>query len=51
MFDKNGMIKKKEFSINIRDAQRIMESLEFSADFDKTEIYYKLKEWVDIEIK
>lgn len=47
MFDENGMMKKQDFSINIRDAKRIIESLEFSADFDKTDIYYKLKIWVD----
>lgn len=49
MFDENGMLKKKEFVITIRDAKRIIDSLEFSADFDKTEIYYELKQWVDQE--
>lgn len=46
MFDKNGMLIKKEFSINIKDAKRLVDSLEFTADFDKTDIYYHLKEWV-----
>lgn len=49
MFDENGMLKEKEFVITIRDAKRIIDSLEFSADFDKTEIYYELKQWVDQE--
>jgi hypothetical protein len=49
MFDENGMLKKKEFVINIRDANRIVAALEFSADFDKTEIYYEIKQWVEQE--
>lgn len=38
---------KKEFTISESDAKRIVDSLEFSADWDKTEIYYKLKFWLD----
>lgn len=42
-----NMFEKKEFVISRKDAVRIVEALEFSADWDKTEIYYELKEWVD----
>lgn len=41
------MFKKKEFTISLKDAIRILEALEFCASWDKTEIYYELKLWVD----
>ena len=47
MFDENGKILTKDFPITIKDAKRLVDSLEFTADFDKTKIYYKLKSWVD----
>ena len=44
---KPTQFEKKEFSISAKDAKRICDALEFCADFDKTEIYYKLKFWLD----
>lgn len=38
---------KKEFTISRRDAERVVESLELAASWDKTEIYYKLKQWLE----
>lgn len=38
---------KKEFTINAKDAARIIDALEFASSWDKTEIYYELKNWVD----
>ena len=42
-----NMFEKKEFVISRKDAVRIVEALEFSADWDKNEIYYELKEWIE----
>jgi len=38
---------KRQFEISVKDAKRICDALEFCSDWDKTEIYYKLKEWVN----
>lgn len=38
---------KKEFTISRRDAERIVDGLELAAAWDKTEIYYQLKDWLD----
>lgn len=38
---------KRDFQISLKEAERICEALELAASWDKTEIYYKLKEWVD----
>lgn len=40
---------KKEFVISAKDAKRICEALEFDASWDKTEIYYLLKDWLSEE--
>lgn len=40
------LVKKKSFEISMKDAIRLVDSLEFTADFDKTDIYYKLHEWI-----
>lgn len=37
---------KKTFEVSAKDAKRICEALEFCADWDKTEIYYELKNWL-----
>lgn len=37
--------------ISLRDARRICDALELSAQWDKTEIYYVLKDWIDREDK
>lgn len=50
-YDENGMLLKNQFNISITDARRIVASLEFTADFDKTEIYYQLRNWLDKEMK
>lgn len=46
-YDENGTFLKQDFTINIKDAKRIVDSLEFTADYDKTEIYYSLKKFVE----
>jgi hypothetical protein len=38
---------KKDFVLSVSDATRICEALEFSATWDKTEVYYKLKNWIE----
>ncbi len=38
---------KASFDISARDAKRICDGLELSASWDKTEIYYKLKRWLE----
>jgi hypothetical protein len=47
MTNKPSRFQKKEFTISAKDAARICDALEFAASWDKTEIYYKLKDWVD----
>lgn len=37
----------KEFMISANDAARICDALEFAASWDKTDIYYKLKNWIE----
>lgn len=37
---------RREFTINRRDAERILDGLELAASWDKTEIYYQLKDWL-----
>ena len=44
---KPGQFEKKEFVINAKDAARIIDALEFTSSWDKTDIYYKLKNWLD----
>lgn len=50
-FTKSGMYKKFLVSISIKDVRRIVESLEFTADFDKTQVYYEMKEWLKLQEK
>ena len=38
---------RKQFNISLRDAKRIVDGLELAASWDKTEIYYELKNWID----
>jgi hypothetical protein len=38
---------KKEFVISAKDAARIIDALEFAASWDKTQIFYELKDWLD----
>jgi hypothetical protein len=45
-FEKPG---KKNFQISLRDAKRVVNGLELAAAWDKTEIYYLLKDWIDQE--
>jgi hypothetical protein len=44
---KPNQFEKKEFVISAKDAKRICEALEFDASWDKTEIYYVLKNWLE----
>lgn len=44
LFNEDGSLKRKEFSLSIRDVKRLVDSLEFTADFDKTDCYYEMKE-------
>jgi hypothetical protein len=37
---------KKEFTINQADAERVVEALEYSSTWDKTEVYYQLYSWL-----
>lgn len=37
---------RKTFEISLRDAKRICDGLELAASWDKTEIYYKLLNWI-----
>jgi len=37
----------REFKISREDAEYIVEGLELSAMWDKTSIYYTLKDWID----
>lgn len=47
MTDKPTQFEKKEFVISAKDAARICDALEFAAAWDKTEIYYMLRDWLD----
>ena len=40
---------KKDFAISRKDAKRIIDGLELASSWDKTEIYYRLKEWLEEE--
>lgn len=40
-----------EFEISLKDARRIVDGLELAATWDKTKIYYELKDWIDREDK
>lgn len=42
---------KELFEISVADAIRIIDGLELAASWDKTEIYYKLKDWLENEKK
>lgn len=42
---------KKEFIISRKDAERIVDGLELAASWDKTKIYYILREWIDEDKK
>jgi hypothetical protein len=46
MTEKPSKFEKKEFIISAKDAARICDALEFAASWDKTDIYYKLKDWI-----
>lgn len=46
-YDKDGKELRLSVDIKISDAKRIVEALEFDASWDKTEIYYQLKEWLE----
>jgi hypothetical protein len=37
---------RKTFDLSLRDAKRIVDGLELAASWDKTEIYYQLKDWI-----
>jgi hypothetical protein len=43
---KNQFVKK-QFTISVKDALRVIDALELAASWDKTEIYYELKNFVD----
>jgi len=43
----NIMMDKKSFEITKKEAERILDALELAATWDKTQIYYKLKDWLD----
>lgn len=43
----SDLFEKRNFEINRRDAERIVEGLELAASWDKTEIYYELKRWLE----
>lgn len=47
MTNKPSQFEKKDFTINARDAARICDALEFASSWDKTDIYYKLKNWLE----
>lgn len=47
----NKELQKTTQEISLRDARRICDALELSAQWDKTEIYYVLKDWIDREDK
>lgn len=47
MTKKPEQFERKEFNILAKDAKRICEALEFDASWDKTEIYYQLKNWLE----
>jgi len=40
---------RKDFAISRKDAERIVDGLELAASWDKTEIYYQLKNWLEEE--
>lgn len=47
----NKELQKITQEISLREARRICDALELSAQWDKTEIYYVLKDWIDREDK
>lgn len=47
MAEKPNQFEKKEFILSAKDAARVCDALEFAASWDKTEIYYKLKFWIE----
>ena len=47
----NKELQRMRQEISLKDARRICEGLELSAQWDKTEIYYILKDWIQREDK
>ena len=47
MTKKPTQFEKKDFTISAKDAARICDGLELAASWDKTEIYYQLKNWLE----
>lgn len=47
MIDQPTQFENKEFTISAKDAARIIDALELAASWDKTQVYYELKNWVD----
>jgi hypothetical protein len=45
----NGRLISKDFEISITDAQYLIRALELDASWDKTKVYYQLKEWINDE--